>query len=139
MDKKRQITSPATEDGDKCRSLVCDPSGIIIAEMVYRCMICHYVSEAIQESREHYQSVHMQDENDEEDGHHESRSTESMLYKDKAQVNRSLQQHKQMLQQQRRSMNPMIPDLNLSMYEDDRLTPRSFKSEGNASILTSMC
>lgn len=43
-----------------CRSLVCDANGIIIAEMVHRCMICAHISESINDARKHYQEVHFE-------------------------------------------------------------------------------
>lgn len=148
MDKKS--SAAAADDGDKCRSLVCDPSGIIIAEMVYRCMICHYVSEAMAEARHHYQSVHMQDDDEEDARHHEpqSRSTESMLYKDKTSVNRSLQQqyatkHQARPQPSRQSLNhanPLIPDVKLSLYDDDAVVQPPYKGpDGHAINLSSEC
>jgi len=52
------------DDQDRCRSLVCDPNGIIVAEMVYRCMICFYVTDTMVEAKEHYTLKHMDDEED---------------------------------------------------------------------------
>lgn len=43
----------------KCRSLVCDGSGVIIAEIVYRCMICYNVVDSLPEAKRHYQQDHM--------------------------------------------------------------------------------
>lgn len=59
---KRRLVSEDTVNVDDrvgCRSLVCDSNGIIIAEMVFRCMICAHISDAISTARLHYQSVHM--------------------------------------------------------------------------------
>ncbi|XP_015788991.1 putative uncharacterized protein DDB_G0277255 isoform X2 [Tetranychus urticae] len=53
-----------TEEDDRCRSLVCDPSGIIVAEMVYRCMICFYITDTMVEAKQHYTSKHMDDDDD---------------------------------------------------------------------------
>lgn len=50
------------DDQDRCRSLVCDPNGIIVAEMVYRCMICFYVSDTMTEARQHYVLKHMDED-----------------------------------------------------------------------------
>ena len=50
------------DDQDRCRSLVCDPNGIIVAEMVYRCMICFYVSESMIEARAHYVQKHIEED-----------------------------------------------------------------------------
>ncbi|XP_053203810.1 myb-like protein A [Panonychus citri] len=50
-----------------CRSLLCDASGIIIAEMVYRCMVCYSIHDFIGDVSKHYHTVHMND-GDEETG-----------------------------------------------------------------------
>ena len=50
------------DDQERCRSLVCDPNGIIVAEMVYRCMICFYVSDSMPEARNHYVQKHIEEE-----------------------------------------------------------------------------
>ena len=42
-----------------CRSLLCDANGIIIAEMVYRCMICYSIHDYIGDVSKHYQTAHM--------------------------------------------------------------------------------
>lgn len=52
------------DDQERCRSLVCDPNGIIVAEMVYRCMICFYVSDTMQDARSHYVTKHIEEEDD---------------------------------------------------------------------------
>lgn len=59
--KRRLVADDAeiSDDRSGCRSLVCDSSGIIIAEMVFRCMICAHVSDAISTAHRHYQSAHM--------------------------------------------------------------------------------
>ena len=41
------------------RSLVCDESGIIIGEMVCRCLICSFISESMDKVRAHYQTEHV--------------------------------------------------------------------------------
>lgn len=59
---KRRLVADDTDNVDDrvgCRSLVCDSNGIIIAEMVFRCMICAHVSDAISTARQHYQAIHM--------------------------------------------------------------------------------
>ena len=48
------------------RSLVCDSNGIIVAEMVYRCMICSAIHDVLEEAQRHYQSEHIEDNNDNE-------------------------------------------------------------------------
>ena len=40
------------------RSLICDESGIVIGEMVYRCLICSYINESMDKVRSHYQTEH---------------------------------------------------------------------------------
>jgi hypothetical protein len=47
------------DEREGCRSLVCDANGIIIAEMVYRCMICSTVSESISDAKLHYHNNHI--------------------------------------------------------------------------------
>jgi hypothetical protein len=44
-----------------CRSLICDPNGIIISETVYRCMICSFISDSISQSKSHYYKKHMKE------------------------------------------------------------------------------
>lgn len=52
-----------------CRSLLCDANGIIIAEMVYRCMVCYSIHDFIGDVSKHYHAAHMSvDENEHEDG-----------------------------------------------------------------------
>ncbi|XP_054159228.1 uncharacterized protein LOC128957486 [Oppia nitens] len=43
------------------RSLVCDANGIIVAEMVYRCMICSAINEGLEDAQRHYQMEHIDD------------------------------------------------------------------------------
>uniref|UniRef100_T1K1Z1 C2H2-type domain-containing protein n=1 Tax=Tetranychus urticae TaxID=32264 RepID=T1K1Z1_TETUR len=40
------------------RSLICDESGIIIGEMVYRCLICSFISESMDKVRAHHKITH---------------------------------------------------------------------------------
>lgn len=42
-----------------CRSLICDTNGIIVAEMVYRCIICAFITESIADAQVHYHRRHM--------------------------------------------------------------------------------
>ncbi|XP_074603531.1 uncharacterized protein LOC141857036 isoform X2 [Brevipalpus obovatus] len=41
------------------RSLICDEEGVIIGEMVYRCLICSFISESMEKVRNHYQNEHV--------------------------------------------------------------------------------
>ncbi|XP_015792414.1 integrator complex subunit 4 homolog [Tetranychus urticae] len=50
-----------------CRSLLCDSSGIIIAEMVYRCMACFSIHEYIGDVSKHYHAVHLSEKKEEPD------------------------------------------------------------------------
>lgn len=61
------ISSPGTSSADSnsskddregCRSLLCDANGIIIAEMVYRCMVCNVVHDYICAAKQHYHQAH---------------------------------------------------------------------------------
>ncbi|KAI1277772.1 hypothetical protein HDE_14586 [Halotydeus destructor] len=47
------------DDRDGCRSLICDANGIIVAEMVYRCMICSNILDSISEAKAHYHKDHI--------------------------------------------------------------------------------
>ena len=49
------------QERDACRSLICDASGIIIAEMAYRCVLCPHVSDSIAAGQHHYHERHMTD------------------------------------------------------------------------------
>ncbi|XP_053200873.1 uncharacterized protein DDB_G0288805-like [Panonychus citri] len=51
-----------SDDREGCRSLICDSNGIIVAEMVYRCMICANVVESIAEAQKHYRVKHIGEE-----------------------------------------------------------------------------
>lgn len=44
-----------------CRNLLCDSSGVIIAETVYRCLICRSIHDSITEAQLHYLSSHAVD------------------------------------------------------------------------------
>lgn len=50
------------DDRRGCRSLICDANSIIIAEMVYRCLICAHVTESIGDAQRHYHKKHMRKE-----------------------------------------------------------------------------
>lgn len=39
--------------------MICDESGIIIGEMVYRCLLCSYINESMDKVRTHYQQEHV--------------------------------------------------------------------------------
>lgn len=54
------------DEREGCRSLICDANGIIIAEMVYRCMICSSVADSIADAKIHYHNNHI--DNDIENG-----------------------------------------------------------------------
>lgn len=130
MDRKPVLTpkGAVAEDPDKCRSLVCDPSGIIVAEMVYRCMICYYVTDSIADAREHYSGEHMHDgeeEDDEQAGHHQERASghaESLLYQNQVKLAHH-QQQQQLRHASHSSNNPLVPDV--SLYESQ--SPASLK------------
>ena len=49
-----------------CRSLLCDANGIIIAEMVYRCMRCYSIHDFIGDVSKHYHNTHMNEDDDQE-------------------------------------------------------------------------
>lgn len=68
----------ATKDErDGCRSLICDANGIIIAEMVYRCMICSSVLDSIGDAKLHYHKNHISD-----DDHNGNTSDDPIMYPD---------------------------------------------------------
>ncbi|RWS31079.1 nuclear receptor-like protein [Leptotrombidium deliense] len=62
--KQRQSldTMRNMDDSDDCRSLVCDQKGVIIAESVYRCMVCAKVSDTIRDAKIHYKNSHIDDD-----------------------------------------------------------------------------
>lgn len=64
---KNLVTPTVKDERDGCRSLICDANGIIIAEVVYRCMICSSVLNSITEARSHYHTNHI--DLDEPNGH----------------------------------------------------------------------
>jgi len=53
---RRTVNSGSERKG--FRSLICDESGIVIGEMVYRCLICSYINESMDKVRSHYQTEH---------------------------------------------------------------------------------
>ena len=124
-------TLPPTEsDSDKCRSLVCDSSGIIIAEMVYRCMICYYVTDSIVEAKAHYQSDHMNDEDEDEQETEPSpvQSNQSVLSSNRSfnNINHSNNKHRNF---NNNNINPLVPDV--SLYEEG--LPVNFKFSSSSS------
>lgn len=127
MERKKNGQSSSSEESDKCRSLVCDSSGIIIAEMVYRCMICYYVTDSITESKAHYQSDHMNDDEEECEpapvhSTHSPLSSRSFNNHNNNNNNHSNGSH-------RNNNNPLVPDINL--YEDGSPVNLKFSSSNN--------
>uniref|UniRef100_T1K740 Nuclear receptor domain-containing protein n=2 Tax=Tetranychus urticae TaxID=32264 RepID=T1K740_TETUR len=57
-----EMIEETQDDREGCRSLICDSNGIIVAEMVYRCMICANVVESIAEAQKHYRIKHIGEE-----------------------------------------------------------------------------
>lgn len=57
------LANDAKDDREGCRSLICDSNGIIIAEMVYRCMVCANISDSITDAQRHYQLKHIFNQN----------------------------------------------------------------------------
>ena len=49
-----------------CRSLVCDTNGIIVAETVYRCLLCSEIFDSVIEAKHHYYEYHVDDDDDED-------------------------------------------------------------------------
>lgn len=47
------------DDRQGCRSLVCNFNGIIVAEMIYRCMVCANMADSMAEAHKHYQLKHI--------------------------------------------------------------------------------
>lgn len=116
----------ASDDSDKCRSLVCDSSGIIIAEMVYRCMICYYVTDSIIEAKAHYQSDHMNDDDDEDQEMEPMpQSNQSALASNRSfnNINHNNNNHRNTF----KNNNPLVPDI--SLYEES--SPMNFKFNSN--------
>ena len=56
-----EVTSPEMSTKSGIRSLVCDPNGIIVAEMVYRCMICSAIHDVLDDAQRHYKTEHIDD------------------------------------------------------------------------------
>jgi hypothetical protein len=61
------------------KSLICDLNGIIIAEMVYRCMICDVIYETIPEVQMHYQLKHIEEDNQNNFQNHSNSLTNSSI------------------------------------------------------------
>lgn len=59
--KARQMFSSNSNLSERkgFRSLICDESGIIIGEMVYRCLLCSFINESMDKVRAHYQHEHV--------------------------------------------------------------------------------
>ena len=55
-----QLIGPKPSAG--IRSLVCSSNGIVIAETVYRCMICSEIFEALEDIHHHYDLEHFANE-----------------------------------------------------------------------------
>ncbi|XP_074602789.1 uncharacterized protein LOC141856395 isoform X2 [Brevipalpus obovatus] len=54
-----EIIDEVRDDRGGCRSLVCSANGIIVAEMIYRCMICANMADSMAEAHKHYQLKHI--------------------------------------------------------------------------------
>jgi hypothetical protein len=52
------FASKTSDDSSGCRNLLCDSSGVIIAETVYRCLICRSIHDSITDAQVHYLSSH---------------------------------------------------------------------------------
>ena len=124
-------------DSQKCRSLVCDSTGIIIAEMVYRCMICNSVTDSITEAKAHYQMNHMEEDEEQEEDYKFSPS-ESMRYQSpynqqqqqqSAASGRSAADHQNRQSSSSSFRNPLVPDV--SLYEDNSPLPLKFGNNNN--------
>ena len=124
----------ADAETQKCRSLVCDSTGIIIAEMVYRCMICNSVTDSITEAKAHYQLNHMEeDEEPEED--FKSSPSEGMRYQSSflkqsptVGVGRATADSRQSSPASS-LRNALVPDVTL--YEDNSPLPLKFSNNNN--------
>jgi hypothetical protein len=134
------LMTKTESDSQKCRSLVCDSTGIIIAEMVYRCMICNSVTDSITEAKAHYQTTHME-EDEEQDEDYKFSPSESMRYtspynqqqqsQPSSSAGRNTADH---LSRQSSSSfrNPLVPDV--SLYEENSALPLKFGNNNNSSI-----
>lgn len=125
--------SPSSlEETDKCRSLVCDSSGIIIAEMVYRCMICYYVTDSITEAKAHYQSDHMNDDEEEDEETESPAQTNQALSSNRSfnNINHNNNNHRNSF----KNNNPLVPDVNL--YEESSPINFKFNSSNNNNHLS---
>lgn len=78
---RSDLAVPSNHDQDECRSLLCDPNGVIIAEQVYRCRICSNVLDSVSESRAHYAKHHGSRHHDQHDDC--SSGDEQLLQSDK--------------------------------------------------------
>lgn len=129
-------------DSQKCRSLVCDSTGIIIAEMVYRCMICNSVTDSITEAKAHYQMNHMEEDEEPEEEYKFS-PNESMRYQSPynqqssaASSGRSAVDHQNRQSSSSSFRNPLVPDVNL--FEDNSPLPLKFGNNNNNNNNNSM-
>lgn len=129
-ENKNGQSPSASEDTDKCRSLVCDSSGIIIAEMVYRCMICYYVTDSIIEAKAHYQSDHMNDDDDEEQEVEPMPQNALAGNRSFNNINHNNNNHRNTF----KNNNPLIPDV--SLYEES--SPMNFKFNSSNNNNSSM-
>ena len=55
----RNVSNRNVPKQTTCRALICDSNGIIIAEMVHRCVICSKISDTITDAQSHYKKTHM--------------------------------------------------------------------------------
>lgn len=141
MSHNQQKNASSGSDGKnsdplKCRSLVCDSTGIIIAEMVYRCMICNSVTDSITEARAHYQSNHMEEEDEEQEEEYKfTPSNESIRYQSPYNSQQSSSAARSPMDQShgRQSgssfRNALVPDV--SLFEGNSVLPLKFSNHHN--------
>ena len=127
------------DQSGKCRSLVCDGSGVIIAEIVYRCMICYNVVDSLPEAKRHYQQDHMKESDivdaDEEIDEEADLSLEPLAHHNHhtspgAYNGRSnggpLVRNPPPAHSNGRSSHPFVPSV--SLYEDNQPLPLKFST-----------
>ncbi|RWS25184.1 nuclear receptor-like protein [Leptotrombidium deliense] len=117
MDKTKHLRKHLEKDDQKkCRSLICDENGIIIGEMVYRCLICYYISDSVATARDHYRDKHVDIDDTIVNGEQDSSEFSSIT------MNES------------RSGSPLLIDESNDLEKILSLTDKPYDSESGTSV-----
>ena len=117
------------------RSLVCDANGIIVAEMVYRCMICAEIHEVLDECERHYHHEHMNEDDNNSNSDHKNLNSNNNTLSSKP-SNSLIKKEKIDVDEDNYDDLNLLPD-GTPMFDDANLLSNSLLTEvpaGNSKI-----